>query len=333
MPLHVDIGRHATGVRHVIAMLVTLYAAAPDLAGADGAYAGVLLRRARFAVAEGRVADAAEALRTVRAVEPSSHRGLEAALLLADLDMKGGDAAGADRILADAGRDFPDGDAGAQLLLARGWLALARGDAPGALRHFELVTARTNERTSRELGELGIGWARLVGASGRSDVPAELVSLAASAQDPTLRIGALLSLARAHGARGDHRKELRALRQLRRLVRGTSFADDVELGIGLVQLEMGRPTAARRTLAKLATDAAPAEASQLPDGGGRLTLSDLRLPPTAFAARLAALYAGQSQPGIDLRHFLGATLDRPARDDATIALDLVDAALAAGKDA
>jgi hypothetical protein len=64
-----------------------------------------------------------------------------------------------------------------------------------------------------------------------------------------------------------------------------------------------------------------------------LTLADLRLPPAAFAARLAALYAGQTQPGIDLRHFLGATLDRPAAKDAAAALDLADAAVAAGKDA
>lgn len=332
MPLHVDTGPRAASVRCAGAALAALCLLAPAIANASGPSAGVLLRRARYAIAEGRTRDAADALRKVRAAEPGSPRGLEAALLLADVELKAGDAPGAEQTLADAGRDFPDGDSGAQLLLARGWLALARGDAAAALRHFQLVPARTDERPSRELAVLGTGWARLVGASGRPEVPDELVALGSSAQDPTLRIGALLSLARTHQARGDHRKALKALRELRRLVRRTSFADDVELGIGLVQLDMGRAAAARRTLARVASGGSAAEASSS-GGAVSLTLADLRLPPAAFAARLSALYAGEAQPGIDLRHFLGSTLDRPAGKDAAAALDLADAAIAAGKDA
>jgi ATP/maltotriose-dependent transcriptional regulator MalT len=333
MALHVDTGPHAARGRCAVAALAALCLLLPTIAGADRPSAGVLLRHARYAVAEGRTRDAIDALRTVRTTEPRSQRGLEAALLLADVELKGGDAAAADRTLAEAGGDFPDGDGAAQLLLARGWLALARGDATAALQQFELVPARSGERPARELAQLGIGWARLVGSTERPDVPHELSTLAASAQDPTLRIGALLSLARTHQARGDHRQALRALRATRRLVRRTSLEDDVELGIGLVQLDMGRLAAARRTLTHLAAEGTTTEASALPAGASSLTLADLRLPPAAFAARLAALYAGQVQPGIDLRHFLGATLDRPAGKDAAAALDLATVAIAAGKDA
>jgi hypothetical protein len=179
---------------------------------------------------------------------------------------------------------------------------------------------------------LGTAWARLTAVPEPSDVPVELVTLAASAQDPTVRAGALLSLARAYAARGEHRRSLRTLRRLERLVRHTTLADDVALSIGLVQLDMGRPRSARRTLAPIAAGSAGAEAGAATSTAG-LTLADLRLPPTAFAARLAALYAGQTQPGIDLRHFLGALVDRSAQHDAAIALGTADAAIAAGKDA
>jgi tetratricopeptide (TPR) repeat protein len=333
MPLDVDRPRRARGVRYATSVLAALLVLAPVIAiAADGVSAGVLLRRARYALAESRRQDAADALRAVRAAEPRSPRGLEAALLLADLQLKSGDAAQADRTLGDAERDFPDGANGAELVLARGWLGLARGDASSALRHFARVATRTDERATRELAALGSGWARLLAATGKPEVPAELVTLAASAEDPLLRAGALLSLAETHGARGEPRRALRALRKLRRLARQTSFADDVELAIGLVQLDMGRPAAARRTLAPIATDT-PTEASARRTDAPGLTLADLRLPPRAFAARLATLYAGQAQPEIDLRRFLGSTLDRPAGRDAATALDRADAALAARKDA
>ena len=331
MPLDLDRDHRRGGQRATLALAALLAFATGIADAADTPSAGVLLRRARHAIADGRRAEAAEGLRAVRAAEPGSHRGLEAAVLLADLQLKGGDAAGADRTLADAGQHFRDGEPAAQLLLARGWLAIARGDASGAIAHFAVVAARTDVRTARELAALGTGWARLTATPPSPDLPAELVSLAASAQDPMLRIGALLALIRGHAARGEQRAALRSLRTLRRLARNTSFADDVELGIGLAQLDLGRPAAARRTLARLAAEAAPPEARLAPEDAG-LTLADLRLPPAAFTARLAALYAAQSRPGLDLRHFLGTTLDRPAHKDATAALALAEAALAARKD-
>ena len=68
-------------------------------------------------------------------------------------------------------------------------------------------------------------------------------------------------------------------------------------------------------------------------GASGLTLSDLRLPPAAFAARLARLYAARKERAAGLLTFLAGTLDRPARADAAAALSLADAAIAAGKDA
>lgn len=332
MSTRLDRRRRGPCARGAIAGLTSLLALTPPLAGiAHASSAGVLLRRARYALAEARPQEASAALTAARAAEPRSPRGLEAALLLADLQLKTGDAQAADRTLGEAESDFPDGDEAAQIVVARGWLGLARGDAASATGHFERVAARTNDASSRELAMLGTAWARLMAGSGNTALPGELTTLASSAQDPTLRVAALLSLARVHVAHGETRRALRALRRLQRLVRGTSLADDVALSIGLVQLDMGRPIAARRTLAPIA--AAAPEAAASPAVGPSLTLADLRLPPATFAARLAALYAGQTQPGIDLRHFLGALFDRPAQKDAATALGLADAALAAGTDA
>jgi tetratricopeptide (TPR) repeat protein len=334
MPLDPDRERHPARGSRALAAIAVLLALAPAPAGAaDGPSAGVLLRRARSALAEGRSSAAIAELTAVRAAEPASHRGLEAAVLLADLQLRAGDPATADRTLASAARDVVDGEPAAQILLARGWLAIARGDADGALAHFALVPARSDVRSARELALLGTGWARLVAAPRTSAVPPELVTLASSADDPQLRIGAQLSLARAYAYREEHRKALRALRALRRQVRGTSFADDVELGIGLVQLEMGRPAAARKTLARVVDDPTTASASPLPEAATALTLADLRLPPAAFAARLAALWASRARPDADLGRFLSVVLDRPARADAAAALSVAEAALAAGREA
>ena len=334
MPLHLDRRGRRSVARHALAAIATLLALVPTTAlAADGPSAGVLLRRARHALAEGRSGAAVDALTSVRAAEPASHRGLEAALLLADLQVRMGDPATADRTLASAARDVADGEPAAQILLARGWLAIGRGDASAALGHFALVPARSDARSTRELALLGTGWARLVASPQIPAAPPELVTLAASAEDPLLRIGAQLSLARAYAARAEYRKALRALRALRRLARGTSFADDVDLGIGLLQLDMGRPAAARRTLARVAGDPATAAASPLPEAAAGLTLADLRLPPAAFAARLTALWASQATPETDVRRFLSAALDRSTRADAAAVLALANAALAAGKEA
>ncbi|MBY0273725.1 hypothetical protein K2Z84_00175, partial [Candidatus Binatia bacterium] len=261
MSLDVDRRRSVPRIGSVLPVLAAVLAiTAADAAAANGPSAGVLLRRARYALAEARPTAAMDALRAARLAEPRSPRGLEAALLLADVQLRGGDAGAADRTLGEAERDFPDGEQAAQLVAARGWLGLARGDAASALRHFERVATKTDEPASREMALLGTAWARLTAVPEPSDVPVELVTLAASAQDPTVRAGALLSLARAYAARGEHRRSLRTLRRLERLVRHTTLADDVALSIGLVQLDMGRPRSARRTLAPIAAGSAGAEA-------------------------------------------------------------------------
>lgn len=323
--------RCAPGWRVPVLGALVLLVAVPAVADA-GPSAGVLLRRARYAVAEGRVDEAASALRAARAAEPRTRRGLEAALALADLEFTRGNAAAAESVLAAAAKDFADGDAAAQLLIARGWLAVARGDADAALRHFTLVPGRSNERHAVEIALLGAGWARLVSPRGVTEVPQELKQLASSASDPALRAAALLSLARAHSARGQHKKALRKLRKLRRLARATSFADDVELAIGLAQLDKGSPAAARRTWQRLADSAPAAEPALLAAGTELPTLSDLRLPPAAFAARLARLYARRRDPALDVVGFVAAALDRPARNDVPAALSLADAAIAARKE-
>jgi len=321
--------RAPLALRAVLLLCLTLLGSPPPAALADEPSAGVLLRRARYALAEGRRDEAREALRAARRAEPRTRRGLEAALLLADLELARGDASAADGVLGDAQHDFPDGEASAQLLLARGWLAVGRLDAAAAQRHFGLVPARTGEHYAVDLAALGTAWSRLVASDGQT-LPGELTSLSAAGHDPILRVGALLSLARAHAARGEHKRALRTLRKLRRLVRGASFADDVELAIGLTQLDMGNASAARRTFrrtADLPASAAPAVASV-----GDLTLRDLRLPPRDFAARLAQLYATRTEPSTGIVEFFVATFDRDARRDVAAALSLADAAVAARRE-
>jgi len=310
---------------------VLLLAAAPGPAEAGDASAGLLLRRARYAIAEGRAAEATQALRDVRVKEPATRRGLEAALLLADVEFSRGDGKAADRVLAVAERDFTDGDAGAQLLLARGWLALARQDATAAQRHFDLVTARSGHRFTGELAQLGFAWARLVAHERPAQVPAELTGLLAGASDPALRVAAGLTLARAHAARGEHKQALRRLRALRRSVRGSSFGDDVDLAIGIAQLDMGAPAAARKTFAALGESTTVAAGTASVASG--LTLADLRLSPQDFVARLGGLYAARADKGVGVLAFLVATLDRPAAADAAAARSLADAAVAARKEA
>jgi len=291
----------------------------------------MLLRRARFALAAGRIDDAAGALREVVTREPSSRRGLEAALMLADADFALGRAEQADAVLAAATQEFPDGDAAAEILLARGWLAIARQDASAATRHFGLVAGRSSHRFATEMAALGSAWARLVAQATPAEVPGELRTLATTATEPGLRVAAALTLARAHASRSEHKRALRRLRALRRTVRGTSFRDDVELAIGLSQLDMGAPAAARKTFRRLARlgDAAPASPIAPVSG---LTIEDLRLSPRDFAARLARLYAARKDRTGGVLQFFAATLDRAAAADAAAALALADAAIAARKE-
>ncbi len=333
MHRHVEIGHGACGGRArpwwvALALVLTL----PHGALAQEMSPGMLLRRARLALASGRPAEAASALREVVAREPGSRRGLEASLMLADAEFALGKAGEADAVLAAAEKTFPDGEAGGEILLARGWLAIARREPEAAARHFALVPARTPQRFATELATLGGAWARLVANERPLEVPRELRALATSASEPALRVAAGLSLARAHAARGEHKRALRRLRALRRQVRGTSFSDDVELAIALNQIGMGAPAAARRTLRRLARGPAlSAVPPDVPRAG--LTLADLQLAPRAFAARLAQLYAARRDRTGGVLQFFVTTLDRPAAADAAAALALADAAIAARKEA
>lgn len=321
----------SSGARRRALLCLTALAALPPASFAASVPTGVLLRRARHAIAAGDLGTAATALRDARAAEPQTQRGLEAALLLADVEFTRGDAAAADGVLAAAESDFPEGDGAAEAPLARGWLAVARADGAAAGRDFGLVAARSSDPFERELASLGGAWARLVTAGPGEPVPPVLRRLAKKASDPVLRVAAGVTLARAYVARGEPRKALHRLRALRRLVRGTSFADDVELATGLVQLDSGLPSAARRTFENLAASGgAVPVALGLPASG--LTLDDLRLPPAAFVARVARLYAARKDRSVGLPTFLAATLDRPARADAAAARALAEAALVAGKE-
>ncbi|HEY8517583.1 MAG TPA: hypothetical protein VIS07_18890 [Candidatus Binatia bacterium] len=307
-----------------------LIALVPTGAYGNQASAGVLLRQARYAIAEGRTADAVAKLREARAKEPRTRRGLEAALMLADLELSRGNGATADEVLAAAERDFAAGEASAQVLLARGWLALARGDGGNAARHFGLIASRTNERFVNELGVLGLAWSRLIAQGDATEVPTELRALVTRGSEPMLRVAAGLTLARAHAARGEHKQELRWLRALRRLVRGSTFGDDVELAIGLAQIDAGAPIAARKTLERLAQKTPSTSAV---DGASTVRLIDLRLPPQEFVARLARLYAGRTDKTTGVLAFLVRALDRPAAADAQTALGMANAAIAARKGA
>ena len=326
----------ASVVRHGAVLLgLTLLAQLPVPALADTPSAGVLLRRARYALAAGSTDEAALALRSRacrRAADAPRPRGRAAARRARVPPRRRGGC----RRRAGRGQRTTSRTArpAAQILLARGWLAIARADADAALRHFALVPGRTTERHATDLALLGTAWARVVGAPGAPEVPAELRTLSTSATDPVLRMAGLLSLARVHAARGEHKKALRKLRVLRRLSRGTSFADDVELGIGLAQLDMGAPSAARKTFAGLAElDGSPRDGCR---GGVRRALDAsatcaCRRGPSPLVSRGST--HGDTRPRRTWAAFFAAALDRPAGRDAAAALALADAAIAARKEA
>lgn len=317
--------------RRCLALLsLALLLGGAEASPANDASPGVLLRRARYAVAAGDADTAVTALRALLRSAPHTRHGLEAALLLADLEFSRRDAAMADAVLAEAEKTFPDGDAGAQLLLARGWLALAREDAASATRHFGSVATRGAQRETLELAQLGAAWARLVDGDQPTDTPDALARLASGAAEPALRVAAGMTQARALSARGEHKRALRRLRALRRILRGSSFADDVELAIGIAQLDLGMPSAARRTFARLSRRERRPRPVLV--AGSGVTFDDLRLPPPAFAQRLARLYAGRKDRTVGLLAFFVGALDRPAATDAAAAIALADAAIAARKE-
>lgn len=293
-------------------------------AAANGPPTGVLLRQARYALAEGDDDRARGALRSACAAEPGTARGLEAALLLASLEFGRGDRAAAENALtlpAVAARTLPS--AGDALLVARGWIALGSDDPAAARLAFEAARS-SREPAARDLAAIGEAWASLAGGEPASAV-VTLGAVARSTADPVFRTAARWSLARAHAAAGDARRARHALRALRRFARATSFADDVELDLALSELSSGDTRSARRTLLRLAR--LPGRASGPPRApGDGPTLDELRLAPRAFVARLAALYAGRPAPAESPFDFLRRALDRDARSDADAVLRLVQRA-------
>ncbi|MBM4265243.1 MAG: hypothetical protein FJ144_01300 [Deltaproteobacteria bacterium] len=285
------------------------------------------MRRARSALDRGAEAAAAADLEAVRRAEPASSRGLEAAVLLADLRASSGDAAAADAILASSLAALPEGSAAAApLLLARGWLAVGTHRSAAARAHFEAADVPASGTFAREIARLGTAWSSLASAEGGIDVTG-LRALASRGSHPALRFASGWTLARAYARSGEHRLALHALRDVRRQVRATPYEDDLELALGLAQLEAGKAGDARRTLQRLQRrfGTAPAE-PEVHDG---LRLDDLRLSPEDFSARVADLYAERTPRTTDLVRFVARLLDRPAARDVKAALALVEASAGA----
>lgn len=292
---------------------------------------GVQMRRARFALARGAASEAAADLDRVRQREPGSARGLEAAMLLADLEVTAGRAERADSVLADAERAAPP-SIDAPIRLARAWLALGRG-VPGEARdRFDAIRGSEIE-LARDVAEIGLAWSAL--ASGHSyDRVSELQAIADRDGPPTLRLGASWTLSRVHAADGEHRRALREVRRLRRDFRGSTLEDDLELLLGLAQLEAGRSRDALRTFRRLERrhgSRAKAPAAQRVPVDAGLRLEDLRAGNADFVGRVAELYAGRATRTVGLLSFLGALFDREAALDAPAAIALAERSLAASK--
>lgn len=341
---------HGARVRHVrpaerrwgrrcaaLAAAASLCALAGVAGASDGPSAGVLLRQARYALAANDLDRARQALTQAYELAPQSARGLEAVLLLAQLEFTAGDPAAAARALSLAqSRAANDGDSQTQLLLARGWLALASGDPATAQADFASVAGVVNDPAPLQLAAIGNAWADLI-AHGTAASPTELRSVFKRLRDPALRVGAGLTLARLETAIGQPRRTANTLRKLRKLVRRTTYADDVEIAIAFAQLDCGKPGSARQTLLRLwrrafpGTTAPVSQVEPVPDPTVSLTLADLRGAPAAFAARMAELYASRPERSEELLTFFGRILDRNAIADLPEALRLIDAQ--AGKDA
>lgn len=284
---------------------------------------GVRMRRARFALARGADDRAAADLEAVRRSEPGSARGLEAALLLADLHFTAARMAEADTVLAEAAREAPTSIV-APIDLARAWLALGRGDTTTALRGFDRVR-RSEISLARDVAEIGSGWSALVAGEPLRDV-SRLRAISRGDGGLALRFGASWTLARTYAAAGEHQRGLRALRALRREVRGTSYEDDLELMLGLAQLDAGRARDALRTLRRLQRRHGQGAARAPIDTGLRLV--DLRADDAALVARVGALYAARTTRSVGLLNFLAALLDRSAAADAASAIALAERAVA-----
>lgn len=315
--------RDARGAAALLLAILAATGASPPAADAAEASVGVLLRSARYALARGDADRAREELRSACEAEPDSPRGLEAALLLASLEFRDGDRAAAERALAaPAGMARAVPGAADALGLARGWLALGVDDPASARRAFAAV-ATSADPAARDLSSIGSAWAALAAGDTASAI-ATLAPVATRSVDPALVLAARWSLARARRAAGDRRREQQALRSLRRLVRTTSFADDVELALAVSAIEDGKPRSARQSLRRL--DRLSGLSSGPPGApGDRPSFDDLLLPPRGFVGRIASLYARRPAPAEPTLEFLRRVLDRDARADAPRALRMVAA--------
>lgn len=284
------------------------------------------MRRARFALARGAEGDAIAALEAVRREAPGSPRGLEAALLLADLHFSNGRSPVASGVLADAASAAPAGSRAA-IDLARGWLALASGEGDAARARF--AEARTSDvALARDVAEIGHTWVSL--AIGGRATNLDALEQAARHDGPlATRFAASWTLSKALAHAGEHRRALREIRRLRRDVRGTEYEDDLELLLGLAQLEAGRAKDARRTFKRLERRTGAGRSRSPIDTG--LRFEDLRASSAGLVARVGALYAERSDRSVGLLPFLGALLDRDAGRDASWGVLLAERAIAAKK--
>ncbi len=304
----------------------TFVAAALLLAGGRAASAppspGVLLRTARYALAEGDLDSARRSLLELRSREPASARGLEATLLLADVEFSSRRAHEADRQLALAQSTLSTGDGAAQLSLARGWIALALHDPDAARAQFDAAASLATERAGRDLARFGRAWALLLGERA-VEAAALLDELTRSAENPVVGAVAGLVLARAESAASRHSRALHALRRARRLARGTRFEDDVELALGLTQLAAGDRRSARQSFARISRAATARAGSSAPGfQGPGLTLDDLRLSPAPLTDRIAALFAERTDRRETPTAFFARLLERDAAADVAQAVKL-----------
>lgn len=318
------------------ALVLTFWLVGPPGSRPDGATfgppharaesGGAQLRRARLALLRGAEAEAERSLQRARAAAPESVRGLEAAMLLADLYVSTGRPGDADAVLEDAvERDVRD--LAPVLRLARGWLALHRGDTEAARASFD--TCRTSSSSlARSAADIGLAWSALAAGRPASNLDA-LRDWVRSEQPVALRLGAAWTLARAYGTAGEHRRALRELRAVRRAARRSPYEDDLELSIGMAQLSAGRTRDALRTFRRL--DRKFGRRSKSAGVARGLALDDLRERPDALIARVGKLYAERTERSVGLLAFLSALLDRDAGADAPAAILLAENARAAEK--
>ncbi|MEO2168916.1 MAG: hypothetical protein ABGY42_12510, partial [bacterium] len=195
-------GIHRTRRRQntaALALLIAFGAAVP----ADAESSGVRMRRARQALSVADDTRARQELEVVQAASPRSSRGLEAAMLLADLDFRTGRREAAAARLS-AASEAADGSFGSALIgMTRGWLAISMGDSATAHERFREVGR--DLPGAGQVVAFGQAWADLL--QGRADRPdPSLVGWIKDGPHPGFQFAAGLTAARMHQARGEWRR-------------------------------------------------------------------------------------------------------------------------------